>query len=168
MGVRRIGRCDVPDLDLLPQRFAGVKTVSFHAGFASSTAHQVVEQLALQVKARRLKSALPFARTLYTLGRWMQPVFSDRGAMFVKLEGLHDNGARYAHTWNLVARENDGPNIPCAASIALANKIAAGGNVAGGRDALHGAADGGGADGAAEGTQHPRVSALGPGGQELG
>ena len=126
VGVRRIGRCDVPDLDLLPQRFPGVKTVSFHAGFASKTAHQVVEQLATQVKARRLKSAEPFARMLYTLGRWMQPVFSDRGAMFVKLEGLHDNGARYAHAWNIVARENHGPYIPCAASIALANKIAAG------------------------------------------
>jgi len=126
VGVRRISRCDVPDLDLLPQRYPGVKSVSFHAGFASSTAHQAVERLAMLVKSRRLKSALPFAQTLYTLGRWMQPLFSDRGAMFVKLEGLHENGARYAHTWNIVARENHGPNIPCAASIALANKIAAG------------------------------------------
>lgn len=129
VGVRRISRCDVPDLDLLVQRYPGVKTVSFHAGFASSTAHQVIEGLAKLVKARRLKTALPFARILYTLGRWMQPVFSDRGAMFVKLEGLHDNGARYAHTWSIVARENHGPNIPCAAAIALANKIAAGGTV---------------------------------------
>ena len=128
VGVRRIGRCDVPDLDLLPQRFP-VRTVSFHAGFASSTAHQAIELLAMQVKARRLKSAQPFASTLYTLGRWMQPVFSDRGAMFVKLEGLHENGARYAHTWNIVARENHGPYIPCAPSIALANKIAAGGKL---------------------------------------
>ena len=40
VGVRRISRCDVPDLDLLPQRYPGVKTVSFHAGFASSTASQ--------------------------------------------------------------------------------------------------------------------------------
>jgi saccharopine dehydrogenase-like NADP-dependent oxidoreductase len=129
VGVRRISRCNVPDLDLLPQRYPGVKTVSFHAGFASSTAHRFVERLAMLVKARRMQSALPFARPLYTLGRWMQPVFSDRGAMFVKLEGIHDNGARYAHTWNIVARENHGPNIPCAASIALANKIAAGGKV---------------------------------------
>lgn len=129
VGVRRISRCDVPDLDLLPQRYPGVKTVSFHAGFASNTAHQLVERLAMLVKDRHLKSALPFARTLYTLGRWLQPVFSDRGAMFVKLEGLHENGARYAHTWNIVARENHGPNIPCAASIALANKIAAGGKL---------------------------------------
>lgn len=129
VGVRRISRCDVPDLDLLPLRYPGVKTVSFRAGFASNTAHQLVERLAMLVKAGRLKSALPFARPLYTLGRWMQPLFSDRGAMFVKLEGLHDNGARYAHTWNIVARENHGPNIPCAASIALANKIAAGGKL---------------------------------------
>ena len=54
VGVRRIGRCDVPDLDLLPQRYPGVKTVSFHAGFASSTAHQLVEHLALLVKTRRV------------------------------------------------------------------------------------------------------------------
>jgi saccharopine dehydrogenase-like NADP-dependent oxidoreductase len=126
VGVRRISRCDVPDLDLLPQRYPGVRTVSFHAGFASSTAHQLVERLAMLVKERRLKSALPFARLLFTLGRWLQPVFSDRGAMFVKLEGLHENGAPYAITWSLVARENHGPNVPCAASIALANKIAAG------------------------------------------
>jgi saccharopine dehydrogenase-like NADP-dependent oxidoreductase len=129
VGVRRISRCDVPDLELLPQRFPGVKTVSFHAGFASSTAHQVVERLAMLVKEQRLKSALPFAGVLSTLGRWMQPLFSDRGAMFVKLEGLHDNGAPYAIAWNLVARENHGPNVPCGAAIALANKIAAGGKV---------------------------------------
>ena len=126
IGERRISRCDVPDLDVLPRRFAGVKTVSFHAGFASSTAHRFVEKLATLVKDGRLKSALPFARPLFTLGRWLQPLFSDRGAMFVKLEGLHENGAPYTLLWTLVARENHGPNIPCAASIALANKIAAG------------------------------------------
>jgi saccharopine dehydrogenase-like NADP-dependent oxidoreductase len=129
VGVRRISRCDVPDLELLPQRFAGVKTVSFHAGFASNTAHKLVERLAMLVKERKLESAIPFARPLYTLGRWLQPVFSDRGAMFVKLEGLHANGAPYTLTWNLVARENHGPNVPCAASIALTDKIAAGGKV---------------------------------------
>jgi len=125
IGARFISRCDVPDLDLLAQRYAGVKTVRFHAGFASDTAHKVIEQLAKLVKERRVKSALSFARPLYTLGRWLQPLFSDRGGMFVTLEGLHDNGAPHSITWNIVARENHGPNIPCAASIALANKIAA-------------------------------------------
>jgi saccharopine dehydrogenase-like NADP-dependent oxidoreductase len=129
IGIRRIGRCDVPDLDLLPKRYPGVKTVSFHAGFASNTAHQFVERLATMVKEKRLKSALPFARVLYTLGRWMQPVFSDRGAMFVRMEGLHENGAPYALMWNLVARENHGPNVPCAAAIALIGKLSTGGKL---------------------------------------
>lgn len=126
VGARYISRCDVPDLDLLAQRYAGVKTVRFHAGFASGTAHKVIERLAKLVKERRLKSALSLALPLYTLGRWLQPLFSDRGGMFITLEGLHDNGAPHSVTWNIVARENHGPNIPCAASIALANKIAAG------------------------------------------
>lgn len=126
VGERRISRCDVPDLDLLPRRFAGVRTVSFHAGFASTTAHRFVEKLAMLVRDGRLKSAVPFARPLFTLGSWLRPVFSDRGAMFVKLEGLHENGAPYALTWTLVARENHGPHVPCATSIALVNKIAAG------------------------------------------
>ena len=126
IGTRLISRCDVPDLDLLPQRYAGVKTVSFHAGFASSTAHKIIERLAALVKQGHLESALPFARPLSIVGRWLRPLFSDRGGMFVMLEGLHENGAPLSLTWNLVARENDGPNIPCAAAIALANKIAAG------------------------------------------
>jgi saccharopine dehydrogenase-like NADP-dependent oxidoreductase len=126
VGPRPISRCDVPDLDLLAQRYPGVKTVSFHAGFASSLGHKVVERLAILVRDGHLESAAPFARVLSILGRWMQPLISDRGAMFVRLEGLHENGAPLGLTWNLVARENEGPNIPCAPAIALANKVAAG------------------------------------------
>jgi hypothetical protein len=126
VGARYLSRCDIPDLDLFPQRYPGVKTVSFHAGFASGTAHKLIERLALLVQSRRLSSAVPFAGSIERLGRWLKPFFSDRGAMFVRLEGLHENRAPLSLTWNLVARENDGPNIPCAAAIALANKIAAG------------------------------------------
>ena len=35
VGARLLGRCDVPDLTLLPQRYPTAKSVSFHAGFAS-------------------------------------------------------------------------------------------------------------------------------------
>jgi saccharopine dehydrogenase-like NADP-dependent oxidoreductase len=126
VGPRLLGRCDVPDLDLLPRRYPSLKTASFHAGFASQSAHRGVERLAMLVRDGKLKSALPFARALNTIARWLQPIVSDRGAMFVTMEGLHDNGAPLKLTWNLVARENDGPNIPCAAAIALANKLASG------------------------------------------
>ncbi len=126
VGPRLLGRCDVPDLDLLPRRYPGVQTVSFHAGFASEAGHKFVELLARNVRDGRLKSALPFAKPLTQLGRWMQPLFSDRGGMFVRMEGMHENGAPLRLAWHLVARENDGPHIPCAAAIALTNKVAAG------------------------------------------
>jgi saccharopine dehydrogenase-like NADP-dependent oxidoreductase len=130
VGPRRLGRCDIPDLDLLPQRYPGVKTVSFHAGFASHTAHKFVELLARWVRDKRISSAVPLARPLLRLGQWLRPLFSDRGAMFVTLEGLDADGDALTLTWNLVARDNHGPNIPCAAAVALTGKIAAGAEIA--------------------------------------
>jgi len=126
VGVRLLGRCDVPDLELLPKRYPSVHTVSFHAGFASQTAHRCVEWLSRRVRDGKLSSLVPFARPIATLARWLQPVFSDRGAMFVTLQGLDKDGEAHRVTWNLVARDNDGPNIPCAAAIALTGKIASG------------------------------------------
>jgi hypothetical protein len=125
VGARLLGRCDVPDLDLLARRYAGVKSVSFHAGFASDAGHKLVEWLARQVRDGRMTSALPFAKALTVFGRWMEPLLSDRGAMFVRMEGTLQ-GAPHRLTWQIVARENHGPHIPCAAAIALTGKIAGG------------------------------------------
>jgi hypothetical protein len=53
------------------------------------------------------------------------PVISDRGGMFVALEGEALDGASLRVTWNLLAEKNDGPNVPCGAAIALARKLSA-------------------------------------------
>jgi len=132
VGSRPLGRCDVPDLDLLPRRYPTLRTSSFHAGYASRTAHGVTEWLAKRVRDGKLKSALPLAGLTYRVARWLQPIASDRGAMFVTLEGVDPDGDPLSLTWNLVARENDGPNIPCAAAIALCGKLAAGATLAAG------------------------------------
>jgi saccharopine dehydrogenase-like NADP-dependent oxidoreductase len=126
VGMRLLSRCDVPDLDLLPQRYAGVKTVSFHAGFASDSGHRAVEKLARLVRDGRLKSAVPFARVFNIVARWVAPLLSDSGAMFVRLEGLDEDGKPQTMTWRLLAHDNHGPTIPCGPSIALANKLASG------------------------------------------
>jgi saccharopine dehydrogenase-like NADP-dependent oxidoreductase len=126
VGPRLLGRCDVPDLTLLPQRYPAAKTVSFHAGFVSDTAHVFIEWVARQVQLGRLKSALPLARPLYRLARWLEPVLSDRGGMFVRMSGPDEDGRARTLTWQLLASDNHGPHIPCAPAIALTRKIARG------------------------------------------
>jgi hypothetical protein len=126
VGPRLLGRCDVPDLALLPQRHPTVKTVSFHAGFASDTCHKLVEWLATQVRRGRLESASPLANSFHRMGRWLEPVLSDRGGMFVRMSGPDDDGRPRTLTWQLLAYDNHGPYVPCAPAIVLTRKIARG------------------------------------------
>ena len=100
--------------------------MSFHAGFVSDTGHKAIELLARLVRDGRLKSALPFAGALNGIARWVTPLFNGSGAMFVRLEGLNQEGEPQKLTWRLLAHDNHGPNIPCAPAIALTHKIASG------------------------------------------
>jgi hypothetical protein len=126
VGARLFGRCDVPDLTLLPMRYPSVRTVSFHAGFASDTCHKVMELLAKQVRSGRLKSAAQFAQPLYRIAGWLESFLPDRGAMFIRMHGPDDDGRARTLTWQLLAYDNHGPHIPCGPSIALARKFARG------------------------------------------
>jgi saccharopine dehydrogenase-like NADP-dependent oxidoreductase len=126
LGRRWLGSCDVPDLDLFPQRYPEVRTVSFQAGFGSDAGHLVVWGLAGLVKAGIFNSLTGFAQPLNTLSRWIEPMVSDQGGMFVTLDGQGLDGRPLSITWNLLVGRNHGPHIPCAAAIALARKMASG------------------------------------------
>ncbi len=126
LGARWVSSCDIPDLTLFPKRYPTARTVSFHAGFASTLGHLAVCGLAGLVRARLLGSLVPFAAPLSRLTHSIEPLLSDAGGMFVTLagEGLESN--RLYISWNLLARQNHGPYIPCGAAIALARKLANG------------------------------------------
>lgn len=126
LGARWLSRCDIPDLVLFPKRYPAVRTVSFEAGFASDLGHLVVWALAGLVKARVLPSASPFAAPLNRLSRWIEPLVSHRGGMFVRLEGIDHEGQPHRITWNLLAQNNQGPHIPCGAAVALVKKLCSG------------------------------------------
>ena len=79
--------------------------------------------LARLVKARVLPSASPFAAPLNRLSRWIEPIVSDRGGMFVRLKGFGHDGEPLQITWNLIAQNNHGPHIPCGAAVALTQKL---------------------------------------------
>lgn len=123
VGARWLCRCDIPDLILFPRRYPDVSTVSFEAGFASDLGHLVVWTLAHLVKRRVLPSATPFAAPLNRLSRWIEPLVSDKGGMFVRLKGDAHDGKPLSITWNLIAQNNHGPYVPCGAAVALTRKL---------------------------------------------
>ena len=76
------------------------------------------------VRLGLLRSLLPLVRPLHAISQWVEPLVSDKGAMFVTLQGTGLDGLPLTLTWQLLAAQNHGPHIPCGASIALANRLA--------------------------------------------
>jgi len=126
LGKRWLGSCDVPDLELFPDRYRTVRSVTFRAGFASDLGQLVVWSLAGLARIGILTDMNAFAGPLSRLSRWMEPILSDKGAMFVTLEGEGPDGAPLRIDLKLIAEKNHGSHIPCGAAIALARKIGSG------------------------------------------
>jgi saccharopine dehydrogenase-like NADP-dependent oxidoreductase len=126
VGPRFLGSCDVPDLELFQTRYPDVQTVTFHAGFASAPGHLFLWAAAQLVRYGILRSLASLVEPLHSISRWLEPFVSDKGAMFVAMDGIGVDGQALKLEWQLLAAQNHGPNIPCGASIALANKLARG------------------------------------------
>lgn len=132
VGTRLLGSCDVPDLVLFPRRYPGVQTVTFHAGFASASGHLFVWTASQLVRLGLISSLASLVAPLHRISRWLEPLISDKGGMFVSLEGTAADGEPLRIDWHLVAARNHGPHIPCGASVALVRKIARGERLASG------------------------------------
>jgi hypothetical protein len=125
-GSRLAAACDVPDLVLLPERYPGVQTVTFRAALEVSLQHY---GLWLIGACRRMGLKFPLARwgaTLDRVGTWLNWLGSDTGGMRVTIAGVDDQGQSKCRTWELVAQDNHGPEIPCMAAIILAKKLSRG------------------------------------------
>jgi saccharopine dehydrogenase-like NADP-dependent oxidoreductase len=125
-GSRWLARCDVPDLQLFPARYAGVTRVRFDAGLELAVAQWVFRLLAGMVRAGLIKNASVFARLMQTWGSKFDWLGSDTGGMHVGLSGVDAQGRPARIDWHLVARRGHGPEIPCVPAIVLARKLAVG------------------------------------------
>jgi len=122
-GNRLAAACDVPDLELLPTRYAGVQTVTFRAALEVSLQHYALWTLGA---CRRVGLPIPIARWgayLDRIGTWLNWLGSDTGGMTVRVIGKDDAGRSLCRTWELVVEGNHGPEIPCMAAVILANKL---------------------------------------------
>ena len=125
-GTRWVAPCDVPDLALFAERYPGLHTLTFRAGLELKIMQAGMVLLAY---LRRLGLVSDWARHAAWLKALSDPfdfLGSDVGGMHITLAGRDAAGAPKALTWNLVARQGHGPEIPCIAAIVVARKLAAG------------------------------------------
>lgn len=122
-GIRLAAACDVPDLLLLPDRYPGVRTVTFRAALEVSVQHLALWAIAI---CRRMGLPIPvtqWAAAFDRIGTWLNWLGTDTGGMTVRIMGTDSAGQPHWRCWELVARENHGPEIPCMAAVILAKKL---------------------------------------------
>jgi len=133
IGRRWLGSCDVPDLELFPERYPQVESVSFHAGLGVPVSHLATWVLSWLVRWKLIPDLARWARPLQWLSRQIERVGTPNSAMHVELAGTGHDSRPIKRIWHVLAFRNHGPNIPCGAAIALTRKLARGDMVAGAR-----------------------------------
>jgi len=117
--------CDVPDHDLLVQRYPGVATVRFRAALELPLLSRCLAGIAW---LRRHGLPLPmgaFAGVFARAGRWFDRFGTDLGGMRVTLRGQR-GGVEHSVHWDLTAPMLHGPEIPTFAAVLLARRLARG------------------------------------------
>jgi len=126
LGRRWAAACDVPDLELLPARYPGIRTLQFRASLEFAFEHFL---LAAVAGLRRAGVPIPIERWAAPLDRLatrLDQFGSMHGGMLVQLAGERQDGHGLNVEWHLTADCVHGPEIPCMAAILLARKLARG------------------------------------------
>ena len=131
---RLVALCDVPDLDLLPERLPGAPAVTFRAGTELDIQNLTLWAATWAVRWRLVRSLTRLAPLLDPARRLTASLGGDRSAMRVRLFGTVGQ-ERIERYWTLIADRGDGPRIPGLAVPLLADRILAGAIMPGACDA---------------------------------
>lgn len=126
LGRRWMASCDIPDLDVFPARYRGVRSVRFSAGTGLRLTQFGTWLLSWLVRAGLVRNAASLAPLLHSLAVRLERLGDGLSGMFVTLSGADHALKPLTKTWEIIARNDRGPEIPCMAAVALARKLAAG------------------------------------------
>ncbi|MEO6366145.1 MAG: saccharopine dehydrogenase NADP-binding domain-containing protein [Luteimonas sp.] len=126
VGARWLARCEVPDLSVLPQRYPQLRHCDFRAGLELRRMHFGLWLGSWLVRAGAVPGLQRWTRPLLRLSNLWLETGSNIGVMHVDMHGSGHDGLALRLRWTIVARDGDGPQIPCTAAILLAKKLAIG------------------------------------------
>lgn len=131
---RQVALVDVPDVALLPERLAGKPAVTFRAGTELAFQNTALWLASWLVRWRWLRDLMFLAPWIGRLQRATSGLGGDRSGMIVRLYGYAD-GRRVERRWTLIAEKGDGPEIPALSVPLVVDRILAGLESPGARDA---------------------------------
>jgi hypothetical protein len=127
LGPRWAAACDVPDLALLPERYAGLRSARFRAALEFGVFHFALWTVAA---LRRAGVPLPLERWAAPLDRLASALDrfgGEHGGMLICAAGRGRSGGSLRVEWELTVDALSGPEIPCFAASLLAERLESGG-----------------------------------------
>lgn len=118
--------CDIPDLELLPARYPGVREVMFRAALEVGVTQRSFAFLAWLHRCGLLPRPDVLAPLLSRTATWFDGLGTELGGMVMRLRGQGTDGQPLQLAWHITAGGNHGPEIPCMAAILLARRLARG------------------------------------------
>lgn len=122
IGKRWMANCDIPDLDLFIDRYQ-LNNMRFSAGMESRALHFGMWFMSYLIRiglplnlAKHAKGLLSFSHVFDFLG-------SANGGMHMVMRGIGKTGKPLEIKWFIIAKNNDGPQIPCIPAIILSKKL---------------------------------------------
>lgn len=122
LGKRWMANCDIPDLDLFPHKY-GIKNIHFSAGMENSVLHLGMWAMSYLVRIGLPLNLPKHAKLLLSLSHIFDSFGTSNGGMHMLIKGTSKKGKQIEIRWFIVAKDNDGPQIPCVPAIILSKKI---------------------------------------------
>lgn len=116
--------CDIPDLELFPAHYTGVRTVMFRAALEIGFTQRALAVVAALRRMGWIKHPERFARLMNSAANYLNFLGSALGGMVVRVSGMDHNNLPVQRSWHISADDDHGPEIPCMAAILLARRLA--------------------------------------------
>lgn len=126
LGKRWMANCDIPDLELLPQHYPGLKTVRFQAGLEVTLLHIGLWCFSWLSRFGLVKNWSRYSKAITRMSEWFISWGSDSGGMYVELQGQNLSGEAKTITWQLVAENGVGINVPTISAELVIERISRG------------------------------------------
>ncbi len=131
-GGRWLCNCNIPDLSLFPKRYPDLKTIRFSAGAEVAISHLGLWAMSWLPRLGIVKSLSFMGPLLLKAARLFDWMGTGNSAFHMRMTGRDLTGAPHTKTFYILARDGDGPYIPCIPAILLAKRLAQGGLISAG------------------------------------